>query len=49
MLWALALVLLALWVFGLVTSTTVGGLIHVLLAAAVIVMLLRAFRGQHAD
>jgi len=48
MLWALALVLLALWVFGLVTSTTMGGLIHVLLASAVIVMLLRAFRRQRA-
>ncbi len=48
MLWILALVLLALWVFGLVTSTTMGGLIHVLLASAVIVMLLRAFRRERA-
>jgi hypothetical protein len=46
--WSLALVLLALWVFGLVTSTPMGGLIHVLLASLVIVMLLRAFRRPRA-
>ena len=48
MLWTLALVLLALLVFGLVTSTAMSGLLHVLLACAVIVMLLRAFRRQRA-
>jgi hypothetical protein len=48
MLWILAFVLLAPFALGLVTSTTMGGLIHVLLAVAVIVMLLRAFRRQRA-
>ena len=48
MLWVLAIVLLALWEFGLVTSTTMGGIVHVLLATAVLVMLFRAFRSRRA-
>lgn len=48
MLWALAFVLLALWVLGLVTSTTLGGIIHFLLVVAVLLMLLRAHRRQPA-
>jgi len=48
MLWVLAIVLLALWGLGLVTSTTMGGIVHVLLAAAVLVMLFRAFRRRRA-
>ena len=41
MLWTLAVVLLALWVLGLVSAYTMGGLIHLLLAAAIIVVLVR--------
>jgi hypothetical protein len=33
-------ILLVLWVFGLVTSTTLGGFIHLLLAGAIVMMLL---------
>jgi hypothetical protein len=46
MLWTLAVVLIVLWLLGLVTSYTMGGLIHVLLVIAVIVVLLRVIRGR---
>jgi len=39
MLWTIALILLILWVFGLVTSYTIGGFVHILLVIAVIVLL----------
>jgi hypothetical protein len=42
----LVVVLLVLWLLGLVTSYTMGGLIHVLLVVAVIVVLLRVFQGR---
>ena len=38
MLTLIVIVLLALWLLGLVTSCTIGGLIHVLLVVAVIVV-----------
>ena len=41
MLYTIAVVLLILWLLGLVTSTTIGGFIHVLLVIAVIMILLR--------
>jgi len=43
----LLIVLLILWVLGLVTSYTLGGLIHVLLLVAIVVVLLRVINGQH--
>jgi hypothetical protein len=46
MLWTLAIVLLALWALGLVTSTTMGGLIHLLLVLAVIAVLVRVIQGR---
>lgn len=46
MLWTIAVVLLALWLLGLVTSTTMGGLIHVLLVIAVVVVVLRLIQGR---
>jgi hypothetical protein len=42
MLYTIAMVLLVLWLLGLVTSTTMGGLIHVLLVIAIVVVLLQA-------
>ena len=41
MLWTIALVLLVLWALGLVTSVTMGGFVHVLLVAAVVLVLVR--------
>lgn len=46
MLWTLALVLLVLWILGLVTAYTMGGLIHILLVVAVVVVLLRIIQGR---
>ena len=46
MLWTLAVVLVILWLLGLVASFTMGGLIHVLLAIAVIVVLFRVIQGR---
>jgi hypothetical protein len=45
MLQTLAIVLLVLWLLGLVTSTTLGGFIHVLLVVAIVLFLLRLIGG----
>lgn len=41
MLYTIAVVLAILWLLGLVSSYTMGGLIHVLLVLAIVVVLLR--------
>jgi hypothetical protein len=41
MLQTIAIILLVLWVLGLITSTTLGGFIHVLLVMAVVLFLFR--------
>ncbi len=46
MLETIAVVLLILWGLGMVTSYTAGGLIHVLLVIAIVVVLLRVIRGR---
>lgn len=46
MLESLAIVLVILWILGLVTSYTMGGLIHILLVIAVISILLRFISGR---
>jgi hypothetical protein len=46
MLWTIVVILLVLWALGLVTSTTMGGLIHVLLVVAIIVVLIRLIQGR---
>ncbi len=46
MLYTIAVVLIILWLLGLVTSYTLGGLIHVLLVIAIVVMLLRIISGR---
>ena len=48
MLYTIAVVLCILWLLGLVTSYTMGGLIHVLLVIAVVVVLLRIIGGRPA-
>jgi hypothetical protein len=45
MLWTIVAVLLVLWLLGLATHVA-GGLIHVLLVIAVIVMLVRIIQGR---
>jgi Family of unknown function (DUF5670) len=46
MLYTIALVLLILWLLGLVTATTLGGFIHILLVVAIVVVLLRVIQGR---
>ena len=48
MLWTLAIVLLVLWVLGLVTSTTMGGFIHILLVVAIVMVLVNLITGRKA-
>lgn len=44
MLETIAIILVILWVVGLVSSTTLGGFIHILLVIAIVVILLRFIR-----
>jgi hypothetical protein len=46
MLWTICLILLVLWALGMVTSYTMGGLIHVLLVVAIVVVLIRLIQGR---
>ena len=46
MLWTIAVALLLLWALGLVSSTTMGGFIHVLLIAAIVLVLVRVVQGR---
>lgn len=46
MLETIAVILIVLWLVGLVTSTTMGGLIHALLVIAVVVILIRVIQGR---
>ena len=46
MLWTIAVILLVLWLLGLVTSTTMGGLIHILLVIAIVMVLVNFISGR---
>ncbi len=46
MLWTICVVLIVLWLLGMVTSYTLGGLIHILLVIAIIVVLVRVIQGR---
>jgi hypothetical protein len=46
MLMTLIAVLLGLWLLGMVTSYTMGGLIHILLVIAIIVVIVRVIQGR---
>jgi len=46
MLTTIAAVLIILWLLGIVTAYTLGGFIHILLAIAIIVILLRVIKGE---
>jgi hypothetical protein len=46
LLWFIAIVLIALWLLGIVTSFTMGGFIHILLVIAIIVILIRLIGGR---
>jgi hypothetical protein len=46
MLETIAVILLILWAVGLVSSYTLGGLIHVFLVAAIVVLAIRLIQGR---
>jgi len=48
MLWTIAVVLLILWLLGVMTAYTLGGLVHLLLVIAIIVVLFRIISGRKA-
>lgn len=48
MLWTLAIVLLVLWVLGFAVFHIAGGLIHLLLVIAVVVVIYRLVTGRRA-
>jgi hypothetical protein len=48
MLWTICVILMVLWVLGLVTAYTMGGLIHILLVFAVIMFLVGIIQGRRA-
>lgn len=48
MIYTLAIVLIILWVLGLVSSYTMGGLIHILLVVALVVVIANLLRGRRS-
>ena len=46
MLTTVAIVLLVLWLLGMVTSTAMGGFIHILLVVAIVMVLIRVIQGH---
>jgi hypothetical protein len=46
MLWTIAIILFVLWALGMVTSSTMGGFIHLLLVVAIISVLIRVIQGR---
>jgi len=46
MLWTILVILLILWLLGLVSGYTLGGVIHILLVIAVIVVVVRLIQGK---
>jgi Family of unknown function (DUF5670) len=46
MLWTICVILIVLWLLGVVSSYTMGGLIHVLLVIAIILVLVRIIQGR---
>jgi hypothetical protein len=46
-LYTIAVVLVVLWLLGMVTSTTMGGLLHALIVIALVVVVLRVISGRN--
>jgi hypothetical protein len=46
MLMTIAIILVVLWLLGMITSTAIGGLIHVLLVVAIVIVLVRVIQGR---
>jgi hypothetical protein len=48
MLYIVAVVFVVLWLLGVLSSTTMGGFVHVLLVVAIVVVLVRVIQGRRA-
>jgi len=48
MLWTIVVILGILWLLGMVTSYTMGGLIHILLVVALIIVVINLISGRRA-
>jgi hypothetical protein len=46
MLWTIFVILLVLWLLGLMSGYTLGGVLHILLVIAIIVVLIQLFQGR---
>ena len=46
MLWTIVVILVVLWLLGMLTSTALGGFIHILLVIAVIVIVASLIQGR---
>ena len=46
MLWTLCVVLPILWILGLISGYTMGGVIHIMPAIAIVIVLIRVIKGQ---
>jgi hypothetical protein len=46
MLMTIAIILVVLWLLGMLSAYTMGGLIHILLVVAIIVILVRVIQGR---
>ncbi|MFA5131255.1 MAG: lmo0937 family membrane protein [Patescibacteria group bacterium] len=44
--WTIAIILIALWLLGVITSYTLGGFIHILLVIALIVIIVHLIQGK---
>lgn len=44
--WTIIIVLLILWLLGFITSYTLGGLIHILLVVALVLIVVRLLQGR---
>jgi hypothetical protein len=48
MLWTIFVILLVLWILGLVSGTTLGGFVHILIVLAVVVLIINLISGRRA-
>jgi len=46
MLWTIFVILLVLWALGMITSYSMGGLIHILLVVAIVILVIRLIQGR---
>jgi hypothetical protein len=46
MLWTILVILFVLWLLGMVSSYTMGGLIHILLVVAVVILIIQLVSGR---